>query len=125
MFLRLMDSSLPLALEVFCAPRNPFLAFQTLAWLALGLVLRADFWHFSVSPQLIYFSFFPPNFGPVCSTVNVPVWMKEKVAWVLVQDVGSRKRQMAALLMGLLHLISQGEGPFHCQNFSKLIDFSF
>lgn len=125
MCLRLMDSSLPLALEVFCAPRNPFPAFQTLACLGLGLVLRADFWHLSMSLQLIYFSFFCQNFGPVCSTVNVLVWMKGKVAWVVVQDVGSRKRQMAALLMGLLHLISQGEGPFHCHNFSKLIDFSF
>lgn len=59
MCLRLVDSSLPLALEVFCAPRRLFSAFQIMAWLGLGLVLRADFWHHSVPPQIIYFSFFP------------------------------------------------------------------
>lgn len=50
------------------------------------------------------FFFFPLHFGPVCPSVDVLVWMKEKVGRVEVQDVGSRTRQMAALLMGLLHL---------------------
>lgn len=47
------------SLALFCAPRSSSPAFQILAWPGLGLVLRANFRHLSVSPQIIDFSFSP------------------------------------------------------------------